>query len=60
MDDGIFESPSNTSIDQAITEIGIKFDIENQGNLNDYTGVNIESLTDGKIKISQPHLIDTI
>ena len=60
MDDGIFASPSDTEIDQAITEIGLKFDIEDQGTLNEYIGVNIQSLPNGKVKLSQHHLIDQI
>ena len=40
-DDGIFASPSKAEIDQAITEIGNKFDIEYQGIFNNYIGVNI-------------------
>ena len=51
VDDGIFASPSDAEINQAITEIGAKFDIEYQGTLDDYIGVNIESLTDFKINI---------
>ena len=34
VDNGIFASPSNAEIDQAITEIALKFDIEDQRNLN--------------------------
>ena len=60
VDYGIFASPSDTAIDQDIMETGVKFDIEYQGTLNDYIGVNIESLSDGKIKNLQPQLIDQI
>ena len=60
VNDVIFVSPSHTSIDQAIMEIGLKFDIDDQGTLNNYIGLNIESLLDNKIKLSQPHLIDQI
>ena len=31
-----------------------------EGDLTDHLGVNIESLPDGKLKLSQPHLIDMI
>ena len=60
MDDGIFTSPRDKAIERAITEIGSKFDIEDLETLDDYIGLNIKSLPDGKIKISQPHLIDQI
>jgi hypothetical protein len=30
------------------------------GDVNDYLGINFESLPGGKVKLSQPHLIDAI
>ena len=60
MYDVIFASPKDTVIDQAITEIRAKFDIEYQGTLDDYIGINIESLSNGKTKRLQPRLIDQI
>ena len=59
-DNGIFASPSDTEIDQATTEIGEKFTIEDQGTLDDYIDVNIDSLPDRKVDLSQNHLIDQI
>ena len=49
VDDGIFSSPSDTTTDQAITEIGSKLEIEDKGDLDEYSGVKIENLTDRKI-----------
>jgi hypothetical protein len=61
VDDGIFASPDNAAIDDAIRDLrNARLDLEDQGSLNDYLGVNIERLPDGKIKLSQPHLIDQI
>ena len=60
VDAGIFAFPSDTAIDQAITDIGSKFDIEYQGSLNDCIRINIESLPDDKFNIFQPQLIDQI
>ena len=57
---GIFTSPRGAEIDQAITKIGSKFEIEDQETLNYYTGINIETLPGGKIKLSQTHPIDQI
>ena len=54
---GVFASPSGAAINQAIMEIGLNFDVEYQGTLDDYIRVNIKSLPDRKINISQPHLI---
>ena len=41
-------------------KIGAKFDIEYQGILDNYIGVNIKSLPGGMIKLSQSHMIDKI
>ena len=60
VDDGIFASPDNKAIDKAISELKERFDIEDQGDITDYLGVNVERLDDGRIKLSQPHLIDQI
>ena len=47
VDGDIFASPSNAEINQKITEIGSKFDIEDQGTLDDNIIVNIEYLPTG-------------
>ena len=61
VDDGIFASPSNAAIDLAIVKLrAAKYDIEDQGTLADYLGVNVETLADGRIKLSQPLLIDQL
>ena len=60
VDDGIFASPDNKAIDKAINELKQRFDIEDQGDITDYLGVNVERLNNGNIKLSQPHLIDQI
>jgi hypothetical protein len=36
------------------------YDIEDMGDINDYIGINFESLPGGKVKLSQTHLIDAI
>ena len=60
MDDGIFASPSGSDINQEIMEIGVKFYIEYQGTLDNYIGFNIVSLSNRKINLLQPQLIDQI
>jgi hypothetical protein len=48
-------------MDQAILELReAGYDIEDMGDVNDYLGINFESLPGGKVKLSQPHLIDAI
>jgi hypothetical protein len=60
VDDGIFASPSQKAIDQAIKELKQRFDMEDQGSITNYLGVNVQHLPNGAIKLSQPHLIDQI
>ena len=38
---GIFAALNDAEINQAIIEIGLKFDIEDQNTLSNYIGVNI-------------------
>jgi hypothetical protein len=48
-------------IDQAILALRSSgYDIEDMGDMNDYLGIYFESLPGGKVKLSQPHLIDAI
>lgn len=61
VDDGILASKNKEEIEQAIKDIrATGCDIDDQGDLKDYLGVNVEKLPDGRIKLSQPHLIDQI
>ena len=61
VDYGIFASPSNASTDLAIADLRVaKYDIEDQGTLADYLGVNVENLAEGRIKLSQPLLVDQL
>ena len=59
VDDWIFLAPLENEIKTTVQDlIYIGLDLEYQGYLDDYLGVNFEHLTDGKIKVTQPHLID--
>ena len=66
VDDGIFAGPNNADIDQAIKDLAdptkakATFNIEDQGDIADYLGINFEAKDNGLIKLSQPHLIDQI
>ena len=47
VDDGIFVSPNQASIDKAIADLRKqKLDVDDQGDLKDYLGVNITRLKD--------------
>ena len=58
MDVGIFASPLVDDIDIAINE-NAHCNIEDQGSLSDYLGINITKLREG-VLLSQPQLINQI
>ena len=50
--------PESGAIDKAIEEVAKSgLDIEDKGNIKDYLGVNIEEKDNGKINLTQPHII---
>ena len=61
IDDGILASSNKEEIEKAIEDIrSTGCEIDDQGDLCDYLGVNVERLQNGRIKLSQPHIIDKI
>ena len=66
VDDGIFYSPSAAAVDAAIADLlnerksGSKFEIENRGDISDYLGINFDKKPDGRVFLTQPHLIKQI
>jgi Reverse transcriptase (RNA-dependent DNA polymerase) len=72
VDDGIFLGPRQSDIDEAykiLTEqvlakngdiVHCAFVMTDEGDLSDYLGVKIESLPNGAIKVTQPHLIQSL
>ena len=65
-DDGILTGKSDADIDAVLGLLRNKsgalrpFDITDEGSITDYLGVKVESLSDGSIKLSQPHLIQQV
>ena len=60
-DDSNLFAPTQEEVDNCITDIqatGLNINIE--GNVKDFLGVNIEHHPDGTVKFSQPHLINKI
>ena len=49
-----------TNIDKALKEMQTIFDIEDEGELEEYLGVKIQHHDDGRIEFTQPQLIDSI
>ena len=66
VDDGIAWSPNEASVDKFLSDFrneklaGAKYDIEDKGNIADYLGIHFEETSNGKIHLSQPHLIQEI
>jgi hypothetical protein len=61
MDDGIFLGDDDWKLQQAIKDIQYTgLNIEDQGHLADYVGVNIKKLQDGSYEFTQRALIDSI
>jgi hypothetical protein len=56
-DDGILIDPSRDNKKDRISDFKAIFNIEVQGNLQDYLGIRIERKSDNSIHMTQPHLI---
>ena len=60
-DDSILAGPNKDEVDDIIKLMRkAKLNITDEGNVEDFLGVNIERREDGSIKLSQPHLIKQI
>lgn len=66
VDDGLFFSKDPKAIDKAIADLHNikkakrKMKLDDQGDIKDYLGINFEKMDDGKIKLTQPQIIDDI
>ena len=60
VDDGIFMGPSKGEIDICIKDMELIFKLTDEGNISDYLGIKVTKLPDGRISLTQPHLIDII
>ena len=60
-DDSILVGPSEKEINEVVHKIkGTGLKVTEEGDLEDFLGVNIHKQKDGTITFSQPHLIDKI
>jgi len=55
-DDTILVGPDEKEIVKIVKTLSKNYKVEDQGDLNDYLGVNIERRKDGKIEMTQPTL----
>jgi hypothetical protein len=60
VDDGILIDPDNSRIDQAMSDLQSKFEVQDEGNVSDYLSVKVTKHPDGSIEFTQPQLIDSI
>ena len=60
VDDAIFMGPGKEEIDKCISDMGSIFNLQDEGDISDYLGIKVTHLSDGKIKLAQPHLIESI
>jgi hypothetical protein len=65
VDDGIFSGPDSAEIDELISSLANDtryqtYQITDEGPVEDYLGVHIRYLEDGRISLTQPHLIRQI
>jgi len=60
-DDSILAGPDQSEIDTIIRELkDADLNITEEGDLEDFLGVNIERQDDGSVLLIQPHLIDSM
>ena len=63
IDDCIVFGPTNDSIDQVVTDLRAssrKFTVDDQGDVGDFLGIQVQKQEDGSILLTQPQLIDSI
>ena len=62
-DDCIIFGPSDQSIDQVVTDLRAcsrQFTVDDQGDVGDFLGIQVQKQDDGSILLMQPQLIDSI
>ena len=61
VDDTIFWSPNNSSIDKKISKLkDLNFDLMDEGDVDSFMGIKLDTADDKTITMSQPALTDTI
>ena len=63
IDDCIVFGPSDQSIDQVVQDLcacSRQFTVDEQGDVGDFLGIQVQKQDDGSILLTQPQLIDSI
>ena len=60
VDDDILIGKTASDINAVISKLRLLYDLTDEGQIEDYLGIHVDHLNSGKIKLSQPHLIDQI
>ena len=63
IDDCIVFGPSNQAIDQIVADLRAcshQFTVDDQGDIGDFLGIQVQKQEDGSIMLTQPQLIDSI
>ena len=59
-DDTILMGPDENELTHIVTLLRTKFDLEVEGTLCDYLGINIKKTESGALELTQPHLIQSL
>jgi len=59
-DDCLIFDVTDQGIDKCIRDLKLTFNVEDEGSIEDYLGVQVTKQQDGSILLSQPDLIDSI
>ena len=63
IDDCIIFGPDGRAIDAVVADLHAcsrRFTVDDQGDIGDFLGIQIQKLSDGTIRLTQPQLIDSI
>jgi histone deacetylase 1/2 len=53
-------SPSKTELDEVFKILDETFNVSDEGDISDYLGIKVTKLPDGRMRFTQPQLIDSI
>jgi Reverse transcriptase (RNA-dependent DNA polymerase) len=60
VDDGVLIDPDGSKIEEALLDMKSQFNVQDEGDLSDYLGVQVCKHPDGSIEFTQPQLFDSI